>query len=358
MTETDTKVPNNKETDATIKKLSDKINKDPKNAENYFKRAQQYFKKEDYESCYHDAKHAVELNEKLIEASVLGGQAATKLGKFQEAHNIYSVGLKQNADDESLVDGLKKLKNAIIAEYDADDTSDQGYNAVELCSQSPYPGDDELLNLEKEILDKRHEIREVSRMPKKEIENDLRQRAVQAAMAGHKCMMAGKFSDALESFTYAVNIETDNIILRRLRAEVYFINQDPISAMKDLMHIQKPERTADAWKLGGKQTILHINIQTVSTITFYLGVRMASLKRVRVRVMVFNSTFNNITVILWRSVLFVGKSEYPEKTTDLPEVNHKLYHIKCFESISPLAEFELTTLVVRDTDCTGSCKSN
>jgi cytochrome c-type biogenesis protein CcmH/NrfG len=82
MTETDTKVPNKKETDAAIKKLSDKINKDPKNAENYFKRAQQYFKKEDYESCYHDAKHAVELNEKLIEASVLGGQAATKLGKF------------------------------------------------------------------------------------------------------------------------------------------------------------------------------------------------------------------------------------------------------------------------------------
>jgi hypothetical protein len=44
-------------------------------------------------------------------------------------------------------------------------------------------------------------------LPKKEIENDMRQRAVQAAMAGHKCMMAGKFSDALESFTYAVNIE-------------------------------------------------------------------------------------------------------------------------------------------------------
>jgi hypothetical protein len=32
-----------------------------------------------------------------------------------------------------------------------------------------------------------------------------------------------------------------------------------------------------------------------------------------VRVMVFNTTFNNISVILWQSVLLV---EYPEKNTD------------------------------------------
>ena len=33
--------------------------------------------------------------------------------------------------------------------------------------------------------------------------------------------------------------------------------------------------------------------------------------------MVFNATFNNVSVILWRSVLLV---EDPEKTTDLPQV--------------------------------------
>jgi len=37
--------------------------------------------------------------------------------------------------------------------------------------------------------------------------------------------------------------------------------------------------------------------------------------------MMFNDTFNNISVILWQSVLLV------EKTTDLPEVTDKLYHI-------------------------------
>jgi len=39
-----------------------------------------------------------------------------------------------------------------------------------------------------------------------------------------------------------------------------------------------------------------------------------------VRVVVFNATFNNISVISWRSVLLVEVTEYPEKTTDLPQV--------------------------------------
>jgi len=37
---------------------------------------------------------------------------------------------------------------------------------------------------------------------------------------------------------------------------------------------------------------------------------------VRVRVMVFNATFNNISVISWRQFYWWRKSEYPEKTTD------------------------------------------
>ena len=39
--------------------------------------------------------------------------------------------------------------------------------------------------------------------------------------------------------------------------------------------------------------------------------------------MVFNATFNNVSVISW-SVLLV---EDPEKTTDLSQVTDKLYHI-------------------------------
>ena len=44
--------------------------------------------------------------------------------------------------------------------------------------------------------------------------------------------------------------------------------------------------------------------------------------------MVFNDTFNHISVnISWWSVLLLGNPAYLEKTTDLAQVNDKLYHI-------------------------------
>jgi len=44
----------------------------------------------------------------------------------------------------------------------------------------------------------------------------------------------------------------------------------------------------------------------------------------------FNDTFNNISIISWRSVLLVENSEYPEKTTELPQVIDKLYYIMLY----------------------------
>jgi hypothetical protein len=41
--------------------------------------------------------------------------------------------------------------------------------------------------------------------------------------------------------------------------------------------------------------------------------------------MVFNATFNNISVLSWQSVLLVEKTE--DVTTDLWQVTDKIYHI-------------------------------
>jgi hypothetical protein len=46
--------------------------------------------------------------------------------------------------------------------------------------------------------------------------------------------------------------------------------------------------------------------------------------------MVFNVIFNNISVILWRSVLLVEETWIPGETTDLSQVSDKLYHIKFY----------------------------
>ena len=71
--------------------------------------------------------------------------------------------------------------------------------------------------------------------------------------------------------------------------------------------------------------------------------------------MVFNATYNNISVISRRSVLLVSGNRRKPPTCRMSLTN---FTWCCIVYTSAWARFELTTLVLIGTDCTGSCKSN
>ena len=76
------------------------------------------------------------------------------------------------------------------------------------------------------------------------------------------------------------------------------------------------------------------------------------------RVIMFETTFNNISVISWRSVVLVGDTWVLWESHRHVASHWKLYHIMLYRGRFTWAVFELTTTVVIRTDRICSYKSN
>lgn len=206
-----------------------------------------------FELAIKQAKGLLETDAKNVEASILGGHAAMKLGRFEEAYEMLKIGLEADPKNKRIADEFRQLQKAIMELCDNEVGDETSYNALSMCSQDIYPGDDELFIYEREILKVKYDVenKQIQPMP---VSGQRAKDAAREALVAHGCI-ASDLNDALRHCSCALDMDCNNAGIRQLRADIYYQRGEFIEALKDLYTIPKSKRSPSSWKIGGEYVI-------------------------------------------------------------------------------------------------------
>lgn len=211
------------------------------------------FKDQNYQQAYEEAKSALKIEPNNLDALVAAGKASLKLQNFLESFEFYKEALALDPKNKEIAEDLRKLQSLLLADYERDnELSENTYNAVVLCSQDVYPGDNELFKLEVEILAKKYKIDATKSIKPVDIDLKTKKDAASIAVMAYNAHENGRLQDALECIQVALNKDETNLRMIQIRAEIFRDLGEDLKALQDVFSIPKSLRMADVWKLGGK----------------------------------------------------------------------------------------------------------
>lgn len=210
------------------------------------------FNEEEYAAALKEAYRVTQQHPAHIDGYIWCGKILVKLGRFEDALNAYRRGLDIDPNHKAIVSDLKKMQTDIIAarETRAKEGEDD-YNALKLCSQDPYPGDEELLLLEAEILDKKR----LNDVPKLTDEIPGVGDRDEACARARTLKEDGDSDAALVSYRTALQVDPNNPELWAEKAEILFGRGQHKEALLCCNAVVPGMRTADVWMMGGKKKI-------------------------------------------------------------------------------------------------------
>ncbi|KAK3603900.1 hypothetical protein CHS0354_042911 [Potamilus streckersoni] len=220
-------------------------------ANGFLQNSEFLFGKGDYHKALQNAKAALQIEDRNINACIIAGRSATKLKRFEESYNFYRDGLTIDPKNKIITEELIDLQKILLDHFDkmSLEAEEQDYNAVHLCSQEVYPGDQELFLLEKEILEKKYKVD--SCLHSTIVDPIKKKEAAKSLMNAHTNMLAGNTDAAIRQCTIALDADPLNIAARQLRAQLDQEKGNIEKSVQDVMAIPKTNRSVDIWKFGG-----------------------------------------------------------------------------------------------------------